>query len=112
MDIQVTDALVFCAPPLASATALLAMHWFLGALSQPPVVRYSAGTLITVGVPATAMVLVATLGLSYGELFWAALLLANAGVSGLAVGVAYWIDARRPVSLDDVSKARHAEPGS
>lgn len=55
------------------------------------------------------MLLSAALGLSYSSLFWAALLIANAVASGVAVGFAYWVDSRLPVSLEDVSNAAQRE---
>ncbi len=67
---------------------------------------YTAGTLVTVGVPALTMLLAAAVGMPQGELFWAALLTANAVVSGLTVKAAYWYDSRRAITRQDVHDAR------
>jgi hypothetical protein len=64
---------------------------------------------VTVGVPVVTMLLAAALGLAYGPLFWAALLVANTVASGVSVSLAYWVDEQRAVTLDDVSEARRAE---
>jgi hypothetical protein len=111
-QILLQDAVVFLAPPVASTVTLAALHWFPwhgGIRPLSRVVAYALGTGVTVGVPVITMVLTAALGLAYGSLFWAALLLANAFISGAAVGMAYWIDGHRALTLDDWSEAHRAE---
>lgn len=108
MDISLPDLLLFVAPLGASAITLAAMHWFPGAQQLERTTAYAVGTLVTVGVPATTMLLAAALGLSRGELFWAALLLVNALVSGATVNAAYWIDSKgtHAITLDEVASER------
>lgn len=108
MEMQLHDAVVFLAPPLASAVTTAALHWFPGAKAQHALLRYVLGTLVTVGIPVAAMLLTEALGLAYGHLFWAALLVVNAAVAGATVAVAYWIDATLPVSLDTLAEAQNA----
>jgi len=108
MDIPLHDLLLFAAPLGASAITLAAIHWFPGARELSRTTAYAIGTLVTVGVPAAAMLLAAALGLSRGELFWATLLLTNALVSGATVNLAYWIDGKLPhaITLDEVANER------
>ncbi len=109
-QLELADIVVFCAPLVASAVTLSAMHWFPWHGGAKPLSRtsaYAMGTLITTGVPVTAMLLTAALGLFYGQLFWASLLAANVLVSGATVHLAYWIDSRRALTLEDA----HADSG-
>lgn len=105
MNIDLRDALLFVTPLAVSALSLTAMHFFPWHRGAKPLARttaYALGTLATVGIPALTMLLAAVLSMPQGELFWAALLLCNALVSGGAVNFCYWIDASRAISLDEV----------
>jgi len=106
MDIPLHNLLLFAAPLGTSALTLAAMHWFPGAQQVQRPTAYALGTIVTVGVPAAAMLLAAALGLSRGELFWATLLLTNALVSGATVNIAHWIDSKKPLTLDEVARER------
>lgn len=99
---------VFAAPPAASSLALAALHWFPWHGGARPLARvdaYAVGTLVVVGVPVATMLLTAALGIVYGQLFWAALLAANVAVSGATVRLAYWIDSRKALTLEDAHAA-------
>lgn len=103
-QVSVADVLVFAAPLGASVVTLAAMHWFPWHNGARPLRRtaaYTAGTLVVVGIPVAAMLLVTALGAAYGQLFWAALLVANAIASGATVHLAYWIDSHRALTLED-----------
>lgn len=105
------DALLFGLPLLFSSITLAAMHWFPwhnGARPLDRVPAYAAGTLVVVGVPVLTMLLAASLGLHRLEWFWAALFTANSLVSGGTVSLAYWIDSRRAVTLEDGHAARRS----
>lgn len=107
--VRLADLLIFAAPLLVSALTLAWMHWFPWKSDADILTRieaYTAGTLVTVGVPVLAMLTAAALGLRYGELFWACLLTTNAAVSGLTVKAAYWYDGKRAISHEDVRNAR------
>lgn len=41
-----------------------------------------------------------------GELFWAALLVVNALISGATVNACYWIDGARALTLEDAANER------
>lgn len=115
MNIQLSDALLFLLPPAVSGVLLLALHWFPwhnGVRDLDRMTAYAVGTVVTVGVPVTAMLVAAAQSLVYGPLFWAMLLLVNTAACGLAVSFAYWVDGQRALSLDDVAEARHAEARS
>lgn len=102
--LQLADILLFAAPLAASSVTLAALHWVPWNGGTKPLERttaYTVGTLVTVGVPATTMIMAALLGLAHGELFWAALLLVNALVSGATVKGCYWLDGTRAISLDE-----------
>lgn len=106
-DPQIQDMLLFCAPLAASAVSLGLLHWFPwngGAANLQRPTAYALGTLVTVGIPAATMLLAAALGMHKGEVFWAVLLVANALVSGATVNVAYWIDSKRPITLEDAAQ--------
>jgi hypothetical protein len=109
--LELTDILVFVTPPVMSSLALAAAHWFpyhggTKVIQRPT--AYAVGTAIVVGVPVVTMLLCEALGQQYSQLFWAALLVVNTAVSGATVNLAYWIDSRLAVSLDDVAEAGHA----
>lgn len=109
-QIDVADALLFVTPLAVSTLALTAMHfypWHRGARPLRRVDAYALGTLVTVGVPVVTMLLAALLTMRHSELFWAALLVVNALVSGATVNLCYVIDAGRALGLEDVSDARH-----
>ena len=108
--VRLADLLLFAAPLLVSALTLALMHWFpwkdgMDVLSR--VEAYAAGTLVTVGVPVVAMLIATALSLHQGELFWAALLVANTAVSGATVKLAYWYDTKRAIERGDVCNARN-----
>lgn len=106
--VQISDLLVFVTPLLFSSAALAALHWFPWHGGEQELSRleaYMVGTSVVVGVPVLTMLLVTTLERSYGEPFWASLLLANTAVSGLTVGGAYWYDSKRPIGRKDVDDA-------
>lgn len=110
--VRVADLLMFLAPLLVSALALACMHWFpwkSGADILTRIEAYTAGTLVTVGVPVLAMLLAAALSLHYGELFWASLLTANTAVSGATVKLAYWYDGKRAINQQDMRHARQRD---
>jgi hypothetical protein len=101
---EAIDVLLFVLPLLISALSLAAMHWFPwhgGARPLGRIAAYSAGTTVVVGVPVLTMLLAATLGMHRLEWFWATLLVANTAVSGGTVSLAYWIDSRRALTLED-----------
>ena len=98
------DVLMFALPLAFSATALAAMHWFPWHSGTRPLGRvaaYTAGATVVVGVPVLTMLLAAVLGIHRLEWFWATLLVANTAVSGVTVNLAYWIDSRRALTLED-----------
>lgn len=102
--IELQDAVLFAVPLAASAVSLTALHflpWNGGTKPLERTAAYAVGTLVTVGVPASTMIVSALLGLAHGELFWAALLLVNALVSGATVKGCYWLDGTRAISLDE-----------
>jgi hypothetical protein len=106
--VRLADLLMFAAPLFVSALALACMHWFPWKSDADILTRieaYTAGTLVTVGVPVLAMLAAAALGLRYGELFWACLLTVNAVVSGATVKAAYWYDGKRAIGRQDVADA-------
>lgn len=107
--VRLADLLLFAAPLTVSALTLALMHWFpwkdgMDVLSR--IEAYTAGTLVTVGVPVAAMLIAAAVGLNQGELFWATLLTVNAAVSGATVAAAYWYDGKRAITRQDVHDAR------
>ena len=107
--VRLADLLLFAAPLLISALTLAWMHWFPWKDDADLLTRieaYTAGTLVTVGVPVAAMLIAAAVGLNQGELFWATLLTVNATVSGATVKLAYWYDGKRAISHEDVRNAR------
>lgn len=107
-QLELADLVVFCAPLAASAITLSALHWFPwhgGARVLSRTTAYAVGTLVVVGVPVAAMLLTYALGLFYGQLFWATLLAANVLVSGATVHLAYWVDSRRALTLEDAHAA-------
>ncbi len=107
--VHIADLLFFITPPLFSAVALAALHWFPwrnGAADLTRLEAYTAGTLIVVGVPVASMLLAYAMDRTYGELFWALLLIANTVASGVTVQVAYWYDGRRAIDHADVHHAR------
>ncbi len=109
-QLELADLVVFGVPSVMSAITLAALHWFpwhgSGALALKRTDAYAMGTLVVVGVPVAAMLLTASLGIVYGQVFWAAVLMANVLVSGATVHLAYWIDSRRALTLED---AHHAQ---
>lgn len=108
---QPVDALLLILPPVFSAATLAAMHWFPWNGGVEPLDRvkaYTAGTLVVVGVPVITMLIAAFLGLDRGQLFWAALLVVNTLVSGGTVSLAYWIDSKRALTLEDSHAKRRS----
>lgn len=106
--VRIIDVILFAAPLLISALTLALMHWFpwkggVDILSR--IEAYTAGTLVTVGVPAFTMLTASALDLHQGELFWAVLLAANTVVSGATVKAAYWYDSKRAIGREDVRNA-------
>jgi hypothetical protein len=79
---------------------LAALHWYpWRGLSR--VAAYALGTCVTVGVPVLTMLAAALLETGYSELTWAAFLVANTIVCGATVQLAYLVDSRRPLTLED-----------
>lgn len=106
-NLPVQDVLLFCTPLCASSTTLALLHWFPwngGADLLERTTAYALGTIVTVGFPAATMLLAAALGIPQGEVFWACLLLTNALISGATVNLAYWIDSKRPITLDEATR--------
>lgn len=106
-ELDLRDVLLFCAPIGASSLSLALMHWLPwkdGVESLERTTAYALGTIVTVGVPAATMLLAYALGLHKSELFWASLLVVNALVSGGTVKTAYWIDGKRPITLEDAAR--------
>jgi hypothetical protein len=106
-NLQIQDVLLFCTPLGASAVSLGLLHWFPwkgGVDMLERTTAYALGTIVTVGFPAATMLLAAALAMHKGEVFWACLLLVNALVSGAAVNLAYWIDSKRPITLDEAAR--------
>lgn len=104
-SIELRDILLFGTPLGASALSLGLMHWLPwngGAKALERTTAYALGTIVTVGIPAMTMLVAHALGLHRNELFWAALLIVNALVSGGTVNAAYWIDNSRAITLDEV----------
>lgn len=102
--------LLFIVLLVVSALALMTLHFFPGREGMDRRVAYTLGTLVTVGGPVVAMLLVWLLGQSRSELFWSGLLVTNTIWSGAVVQFCYWIDSRKPLTLDEVhhgSTARH-----
>ena len=103
------DALLCLLPLLISALSLAVIHWFPwhgGARPLGRIAAYSAGTAIVVGVPVVTMLVAAYLGQHRLEWFWIGLLLTNTAVSGGTVSLAYWIDSRRALTLEDEHAAK------
>jgi hypothetical protein len=95
-----TQLLFFGVPLSFSAVLLAALHWYPWRdLSR--VAAYAVGTCVTVGVPVLTMLAAALVGTSYDELVWAAFLVANTVVCGATVQLAYLVDSRRPLTLED-----------
>lgn len=106
---MIFSGLLFILPLAASAVSLTALHYFPWNRGARPLKRttaYALGTLVTVGVPILAMLVAALLGVSRGELFWAAMLALNALVSGATVNACYWIDGSRALTLEDAARER------
>lgn len=106
-DLQIQDVLLFCAPLAASSLALGLLHWFPwngGVANLQRTTAYALGAMVTVGFPAATMLLAGALGMHKGEVFWACLLVMNALVSGATVNIAYWIDSKKPITLEDAAK--------
>lgn len=105
MSLHFNDILTFTISPAVSALSLAAAHWFPwhgGARQLRRTTAYAIGTSVVVGVPVLTMIVTWLLGVMYDQLFWAALLVVNAAVSGATVNIAYWIDGRRAVTVEDV----------
>ena len=102
-DLQVRTLVVFLVLALTALT-LANLHWFPWPTRLKRVEAYALGVAVLLGVPIGAMVITHAAGLVYGQLFWAGLLVANAAVGGGTVIVAYAIDKRRPVNLEDVHR--------
>ena len=102
-DLQVRFWIVGCVLAF-SVLALGLLHWFPWPTRLKRVEAYTLGTSVLLGAPVAAMVITHAAGLVYGQLFWAALLVANAAVGGATVLVAYEIDKHRPVNLEDVHR--------
>lgn len=108
-NIEVSDMILFVAPLVTSSLSLAALHWLPWNRGVRPLTRttaYTVGTLVTVGVPVMAMLTAALLEIPHGELFWAAVLVANALVSGATVNACYLIDSVRALSLEDMANER------
>ena len=106
---ETSDVLLFVLPILFSVVSLAALHWFpwhSGARPLGRVAAYAVGTAVVVGVPVLTMLVVAALGIHRLEWFWATLLVANAAFGGGTVCLAYWIDSRRALTLEDGRAAR------
>jgi hypothetical protein len=111
VELELADMLAFATPVALTSLSLATAHWFpwhggTKIIRRPT--AYAIGTAIVVGVPVVTMLLCEALGRQYSQLFWAALLTANVAVGGATVNLAYWIDSRLAVSLDDVAEAGHA----
>lgn len=107
MNVPLHDLLLFAGPLSASAVTLAAMHWFPGARRLERTTAYAFGTIATVGIPVVTMVLAAALGFARDELFWASVLVANTLIAGGTVKLAYWIDSKQPLTLEDAASERH-----
>jgi len=107
--IEVRDILLFGTPLVISSLSLATLHWLpwnRGVRELKRTTAYAMGTLVTVGVPAVTMLVAALLAMPQGEVFWAALLLVNALVSGATVNACYMVDAVRALTLEDVADER------
>lgn len=101
------DLLLYGVAGLVSSATLAAFHWTPvggGANVRDRRICYALGTAVVIGVPAAAMKIASAMGYERPQSYWAAFLLTNTFVSGLAVQVCYLIDDGQPVSLDDVRK--------
>lgn len=102
-DLQVRVAIVI-GVLLLSAVMLGLLHWFPWSQRLKRVEAYTVGVGVLLGIPVATMVLTHAAGLDYGQLFWAGLLAGNAAVSGATVRLAYAIDKRGPINLEDVAR--------
>lgn len=85
------------------------MHWFPwngGAQQLTRLEAYTRGTAVIIGVPIVAMLIAYFSGINRNELFWAVLLIINTLVSGMTVSLAYWIDSKRTLTLEDDHAAK------
>jgi len=108
--LQLSDVLTFAFSYVVSALALGVLHWLPFAGTEELRDRricYAMGSSVVVGVPAVAMLLSDALAKPHSGTFWAALIVTNLFVSGLAVQVCYWIDDRhaKPISMDEIYDA-------
>ncbi len=102
-DLQLRLAVVLFVLSL-TALSLSTLHWFPWSTRLKRVDAFVVGVAVLLGVPIGAMVITHAAGLAYGQLFWAGLLVANAVVGGTTVVLAYAIDRRRPMNLEDVDR--------
>jgi hypothetical protein len=105
--VELRDVVLFCTPLGASVVSLGLLHWFPwkgGVDVLERTTAYALGTIVTVGFPAATMLLAAALAMHKSEVFWACLLLVNALISGATVNLAYWIDSKRPITLDEAAR--------
>jgi hypothetical protein len=102
-DLQLRLVVVFLVLAL-SALSLSTLHWFPWPTRLKRIEAYALGVVVLLGVPVGAMVITHAAGLMYGQLFWAGLLVANAIVGGTTVILAYAVDKRRPLNLEDVHR--------
>ncbi len=102
-NLQVRIIVVGCVLAF-SALALSLLHWFPWPKRPACGEAYALGTAVLVGAPVATMVLTHAAGQALGQLFWAGLLVANAVIGGATLLLAYGIDKRRPVNLEDVHR--------
>lgn len=108
--LQLRDVLLFGVPLVLSSTLLGLLHWFPwngGSVELTRMQAYTTGTLVVVGVPVAAMLVASAVEMEAGQLFWAALLVANTVVSGATVKVAYWIDSGKAIGQEEMSHGTH-----
>lgn len=102
-DLQIRVAVAAVVLALTALT-LGNLHWYPWPQRLKRVEAYTVGVAVLLGYPIAAMVLTHVAGLAYGQLFWAGLLLANALAGGATVRLAYAIDKRRPINLEDTHR--------
>lgn len=96
----------------ATITALLmfATHWYPwhnGTRRRPDrLTAYTIGAIGLIGIPVLAMAITEALDIHPPVRTWIELLILNTIAAGAATHLAYWIDGRRALTLEDT----HAQP--
>lgn len=101
------DLLLYGVSGLVSGLLLAALHW--APIGERAGIRdrricYALGAAVVIGVPVVCLLLTEQMGMTRGQSYWAAYLVVNTLISGLALQFCYMIDDGQPVTTDDVRK--------